>query len=230
MFLVMKLVFACPKNRTIDSNQEQKLQGTKRNGCALYAFSNPPLPQSELATCKSTLDLKPAITTSLVSFLSVWVKGRCAFLSHWYLLNCLCYNNSLLENRRLAVGINGRRRTVAVVRRRFLSFCWTRHHFNVIVSCVFPLCTLIASSCSIQLQCSLVHNVIRNTSLIPCVMYDNSIGVLQFKILTGFIGASLSRQWASPPRSGLRMGVCSHPGACLRWNRDMSLCGHRFWA
>lgn len=127
MFLVMKLVFACPKNRTIDSNQEEKLQGTKRNGCALYAFSNPPLPQSELATCKSTLDLKPAITTSLVSFLSVWVKGRCAFLSHWYLLNCLCYNNSLLENRRLAVGINGRRGTVAVVRRRFLSFCWTRH-------------------------------------------------------------------------------------------------------
>ena len=124
-------MFACPKNRTTDSNQQEKLQGTKpflkiSEDC-IYAFSNPPLPQSELGTCKSTIDLEPAITTSLVSFLSVWVKGRCAFLSHWYLLNCLCHNNSLLENRGLAAGINRRRGAVAVVRRWLLSFCWTRH-------------------------------------------------------------------------------------------------------
>ena len=76
MFLVIKLVLACPKNGTINSNQEEKKRMRS------YAFSNPPLPQSELGTCKSTLDLKPAITTSLVSFFSVGVKGRCAFLSH----------------------------------------------------------------------------------------------------------------------------------------------------
>lgn len=46
MFLVIKLVFACPKNRTIDSRV--KITGDKKKRMCTYAFSNPPLPYPKL--------------------------------------------------------------------------------------------------------------------------------------------------------------------------------------
>jgi len=57
MFLVIKLVFVCPKNRTIDSNQEEKLQGTKRNGCALTHSTTLPYPKGNLELASQPLIL-----------------------------------------------------------------------------------------------------------------------------------------------------------------------------